>query len=195
MPLVLVPYPNPGALADSAADGAWDIGLIGAEPARAKVMAFSKPYVEIEATYLVPPGSTLRSAADVDSAGVRIATSRRSAYQLWLSDNVKNADLVLTDKPGPELSWDLFCAKKLDALSGLRPWLSAKAKDLPGSTVLPDRFTAIQQAIGVPRKGDADECKEAVAFLDRFVDEAKQSGLIAELLAKYNVVDKLSVAQ
>jgi len=193
--LELVPYPNPGALADSSGDGAWDVGLIGAEPARAKVIGFSRPYAEIEATYLVPPGSTLFSAASVDAAGVRIATSRRSAYELWLSANIKNAEVVLTDEPGPERSWELFLEKKLDALSGLRPWLDTKAKERPAYTVLPDRFTSIQQAIGVPRAGDAAACDAAVAFLDEFVATAKSSGLVARLLAKHGVAEKLSVAQ
>jgi len=192
--LVLVPYPNPGALADSTADGEWDVGLIGAEPVRAEVIGFSRPYAEIEATYLVPPGSALGSASEVDSPGVRIATSRRSAYALWLSANLKQAKLVPTDEPGPELSWELFRTQRLDALSGLRPWLTSKALELPGSSVLPDRFTAIQQAIGVPRSADAPACEAAVAFLDGFVSEAKRSGLVARLLAKHGVAQKLDVA-
>lgn len=171
------------------------MGLIGAEPARAELIGFSRPYAEIEATYLVPPGSALGSASEVDSPGVRIATSRRSAYELWLSANLKHGELVLTDEPGPERSWELFRAQQLDALSGLRPWLTSKAQELPGSRVLPDRFTAIQQAIGVPRSADAQACEAAVEFLDGFVSEAKRSGLVARLIAKHGVAGKLEVAQ
>ena len=35
VPLELVPYANPGLLADAATSDEWDVGLIGAEPARA----------------------------------------------------------------------------------------------------------------------------------------------------------------
>src|SRR5499433_1686100 len=79
VPVVYVPYARPGELADAAGSGVWDIGLIGAEPQRAEKIAFSPAYVEIEATYLVPAGSPLRTLADVDKPGVRISVTGRSA--------------------------------------------------------------------------------------------------------------------
>jgi polar amino acid transport system substrate-binding protein len=85
VPVALLPYPNPGALADAATAGVWDVGLIGAEPQRAHAIDFTAAYVEIEATYLVPPGSPLQIIADVDRPGVRIAAPARSAYELYLS--------------------------------------------------------------------------------------------------------------
>src|SRR3954453_19360987 len=75
VPVAYVPYARPGELADAAGGGVWDIGFIGAEPQGAEKIAFTPPYVEIEATYLVPPGSRLKSIADVDKPGVRIAVS------------------------------------------------------------------------------------------------------------------------
>src|SRR6201998_1179555 len=87
VPVSYVPYARPGELADAAGTGIWDIGLIGAEPQRAEKIAFTPAYVEIEATYLVPAGSPLRAIAEVDRAGVRIAVTARSAYDLWLENN------------------------------------------------------------------------------------------------------------
>src|SRR5213079_316328 len=84
VPVSYVPYARPGELADAAGTGVWDIGLIGAEPQRAEKIAFTAAYVEIEATYMVPPGSPIKSIAEVDRKGVRIAVSARSAYGLWL---------------------------------------------------------------------------------------------------------------
>jgi polar amino acid transport system substrate-binding protein len=95
VPVQYVPFPNPGALADAAGTGAWDIGLIGAEPQRAEKIAFSPAYVEIDSTYLVQSGSSLRTIADVDAPGVRIASMARSAYDLWLERNIRHATLVL----------------------------------------------------------------------------------------------------
>lgn len=89
VPVVYVPYPRPGELADAAVADAWDICLIGTEPARAKTIAFTSAYVEIEATYLVPPGSPLQAIGDVDRPGIRIAVTARSAYDLWLDRNIK----------------------------------------------------------------------------------------------------------
>src|SRR5471032_2278409 len=84
VPIKYVTFKSPGELADQAGKGVWDIGLIGAEPQRAETIAFTAAYAEIEATYLVPAGSPLKTIADVDKPGVRIAVNARSAYDLWL---------------------------------------------------------------------------------------------------------------
>src|SRR3954470_4997481 len=97
VPVKYVPYARPGELADAAGSGVWDIGLIGAEPQRAEKIAFTPAYVEIEATYLVPAGSPVSSIAEVDRAGIRIAVTARSAYDLWLERNLKNAQLVRSE--------------------------------------------------------------------------------------------------
>src|ERR1700693_5902905 len=88
VPVKYVPFPKPGELADAVGNDAWDIGLIGAEPARAEKITFTAAYVEIEATYLVSAGSPITSIAEVDRPGVRIAVSARSAYDLWLERNI-----------------------------------------------------------------------------------------------------------
>ena len=94
VPARCVPYPRPGDLADDAGNDAWDIGLIGAEPQRAEQIAFTPAYAEIEATYLVPPGSPLARIEDVDAPGVRIAVAARAAYDLWLERNIRHATLL-----------------------------------------------------------------------------------------------------
>ena len=97
VPLRLVPYRQPGLLADAVGTDSWDIGLIGAEPQRAEKIAFTAAYAEIEATYLVPAGSPITSMAEVDRAGVRIASTARAAYDLWLERNVRHATLLRAD--------------------------------------------------------------------------------------------------
>lgn len=187
VPLKLVPFKNPGELADAALEDLWDIGNIGAEPERAKTITFTAAYVEIEATYLVPAGSPIQSVAEVDREGVRIAVSQRSAYELWLSDNIKHATLVMAQ--GLDASFDLFVEQELDALAGLRPRLITDVKKLPGARILEGKFTAVQQAIGT--KPDR---KAGAAFLRGFVEEAKSSGLVAKLIEKHGVVGRLTVA-
>jgi polar amino acid transport system substrate-binding protein len=182
-----VPYARPGELADAAGSGMWDIGLIGAEPQRAEKIAFTPAYVEIEATYLVPAGSPLWTIADVDRAGVRIAVSARSAYDLWLERNIKSAQLVRAE--GGDATFEQFVGEKLDALAGLRPRLLEDATKLPGSRILDGQFTAVQQAIGTERKNTT-----GAAFLREFVEETKRSGLVARLLERHGVVGRLSVA-
>src|SRR6187200_156759 len=131
VPVKYVPYARPGELADAAGSGVWDIGLIGAEPQRAEKIAFSPAYVEIEATYLVPAGSSIKSVAEVDRAGVRIAVTARSAYDLWLERNIKNAQLIRAE--GGDATFKLFVDEKLEALAGLRSRLVEDVQKLPGA--------------------------------------------------------------
>ena len=165
----------------------WDIGLIGAEPARAEKIAFTAAYVEIEATYLVPAGSPLQTIEQVDQAGIRIAVSARSAYDLWLERNIKHATLVRSD--GLNSAVEMFVRDKLDALAGLRPGLLGDIQKMPGARILDGKFTAVQQAIGTAKRNAA-----GAAFLSDFVEEAKKSGLVAKLIEKHGVVGRLSVA-
>lgn len=187
VPVQYVPFPKPGLLADAVDEDKWDIGLIGAEPARAEKIAFTAAYVEIEATYMVPPGSMLNSIAEVDRPGVRIAVTARSAYDLWLERNIRYAQLVRSDTLSS--AFEMFVRDKLEALAGLRPGLLGDAPKLPGCRILDGQFTAVQQAVGTPRKNEA-----GAAFLRAFVEEAKRSGLVASLIEKHGVVGRLSVA-
>ena len=187
VPVQYTSYPNPGALADAATDDAWDIGNIGAEPERAKTIAFTAAYCEIEATYLVPAGSELDTIEAVDAPGVRIAVYGRSAYGLWLADNIRHAELVKAD--GVDESVELFKAGGIDALAGLRPRLIQDVGEIAGSKILDGQFSAVQQAIGTKPDRPA-----GIAFLQSFVEEAKQDGLVAELIARHGVEGKLTVA-
>ena len=187
VPIVFVPYPKPGELADAVGADAWDIGLIGAEPQRAQKIAFSPAYVEIEATYLVPPDSPLNTIADVDRPGIRIAVTARAAYDLWLERNIRHAQLIRADSLAG--AFELFVRDKLEALAGLRPGLLSDMPKLPGARMLDGQFTAVQQAIGTARANQA-----GAAFLRDFVEQAKASGLVARLIERHNVTGRLSVA-
>ena len=187
VPVKYLPYARPGELADDAEKGLWDIGLIGAEPARAEKIAFTAAYAEIEATYLVPAGSPHQSIADVDRAGVRIAVTARSAYDLWLERNIKHAELVRSDSL--TTAAERFARDRLDALAGLRPGLLADIEKFPGARILDGQFTAVQQEVGTARTNIA-----GAGFLHDFVEEAKASGLVARLIEKHNVTGRLSVA-
>jgi polar amino acid transport system substrate-binding protein len=181
-----VQFDRPSKLADAAGTNVWDIGLIGAEPARAEKITFTPAYCEIEATYLVQPNSPYQTVADVDRAGSRIAVRRGAAYDLWLERNIKHATVLRSDTAdGP---FNQFVAEKLDALASLRPGLLEDVKKLPGARILPGNFTTVQQAIGTGKANAA-----GAAFLREFVAEAKRSGLVAQLIAKHHVVG-LSVA-
>jgi len=180
VPVQLLPYPNPGVLADAATTGVWDVGFIGAEPQRANVIDFTPAYVEIEATYLVPPGSPLQTIAEVDRPGIRIAAPARSAYELHLSRTLKFAELVRDE--GADNTFKRFVADRLDALAGLRPRLVIDQAAMPGSSILDGRFHAVQQAAGTPKGRPA-----GAQYLRAFIEDVKATGLVARLIEKHHV--------
>jgi polar amino acid transport system substrate-binding protein len=176
----LVPFATAGKLADAVKAGAWDVAFLGNEPQRAAEIAFSPAYLEIEATYLVPAGSNIHSIDEVDRAGVRIATAVNSAYDLYLSRNLKHASLVRAN--AIQGSYDVFVKDKLEVLSGLKPRLLDDAKTLPGSRVLDGRFTVVQQSVGTPQGRPA-----AASYLAEFAKEMKTSGFVAQAIARHKV--------
>ena len=175
-----VKFDAAGKLADAVKEARVDVGFIGAEPQRAQDIAFSGAYLEIPVTFLVPAGSKIRSIADVDQDGVRVSVSERSAYDLFLSRNLKKAKLVRA--AGIQASYDLFVAEKLEALGGLKPRLVQDAEKLAGSRILDGQITGVQQAIGTPKARAA-----AAQFLVSFVEDLKHSGLVKKMAAEHNV--------
>ena len=180
VPIAFVSFDAAGTTADAIRDAAVDAGFIASEAERASVIEFSSAYLELPATYLVAARSPLHSLSDVDRPGVRIAVSDRSAYDLYLTRTLKNAQLVRAE--GIPASFKLFVDQELDALAGLGPGLLRDARKLPGSRLLDGHFTAIQQSIGVPKERAA-----AAKVLREFVEDAKRSGLVAQLLQKHGV--------
>src|SRR2546428_4374855 len=178
VPVELVPFETAGKLADAVKAGAWDVAFLANEPVRANEIAFSSAYLEIEAGYLVPAGSPIRSIEDVDREGVRVAVNAKSAYDLYLARNLQRAKLFRA--PTVDASYQLFVADKLDVLAGLKPRLVMDAEKLPGSRVLEGRFSAVQQSIGPPhgRPPGAQDLRE-------FAEDAKASGFVAQAIERH----------
>jgi len=185
-PVEFVPFDTAGKLADGVKTSAWDVAFLGAEPQRAAEIDFTAAYLEIPATYLVPAGSNIRSVAEVDREGVRIAVTERAAYELYLTRTIKHATLVRTQ--GLDGAFNLFVADRLEALSGLKPRLLMDVQKLPGARVLDGQFTGVQQAIGMPKGKSA-----ALAYVRAFVEEAKSSGLVTDAISR-NGVQGVTVA-
>ena len=115
LPVEFVAYTAAGRMAEAVKTGAWDVAFLGAEPERENDITFTAAYLEIEATYLVPAGSPLRTIVDVDREGVRIAVSAGSAYDLFLSRTLQRARLMRVQ--GIDASFELFVADKLEVLA------------------------------------------------------------------------------
>lgn len=175
----LIPHEAAGKVFDGATTNVWDIAFVAIEPVRAAVIEFTAPYVIIEGTYMVPKDSALKEIADVDRTGVRIAVGLKSAYDLFLSRNIKNATILRATAGGGNAGIDFFVAEKLEAVGGVRQPLEAYAKDHPEMRVMDGHFMEIRQAMGTPKGRLA-----GAAYLQAFVEEMKASGFVAEALKR-----------
>jgi polar amino acid transport system substrate-binding protein len=177
VPVEIVAYDSVAVMGDAAPTGAWDIAFLGSDPAREALMSFTAAYLEIAATYLVRADSPLRTAADVDREGVRVAAPARANYELFLRRNLGRAQLVSAADGGAAFA--LLAGGEVDALAGLTEGLLGLAPKLPGSRLVDGQFMGVQQSIAVPRGRDA-----GLAYVRRVVEDAKASGLVARAIAR-----------
>lgn len=176
----LVGFESAGQMVAGLKAGAWDVAFLAIDPGRADEIDFTAPYIEIEGTYLVPPDSSLRALEDVDRDGVRIGVSANSAYDLFLRRSVQRAQLV--PAADPTAAFELLVGGQVDVAAGVRQSLMANAEKLAGSRVLPGRFMAIQQALGIPKGRN-----EAAQYLRQFIEDAKASGFVARAIEKAGI--------
>ena len=184
VPVEFVPFEAAGKVFEALKAGAWDIAFLAVEPVRAAEIAFTAPYVLIEGTYMVPVDSPLKAVADVDRKGVRIAVGRGSAYDLYLTRTLKNAEIVRAETGGGRAMIDLFLKDKLEVAAGVKQPLVAYAKGNLNVRVMDGRFMTIEQAMGTPRGRDA-----GARYLRAFVEEMKASGFVADALRRSNQPD------
>ncbi len=176
VPVDFVTYDAAGKVTDALQRDAWDVAFLAIDPVRSAGITYTAPYVLIEGAYLVPDGSPIRTNDDVDRAGVRVVVGRGSAYDLYLTRTLKNAQLVRV--PTSADAMDAFERDHLEVAAGVKQPIAAYAAAHPGLRVLPGRFMVIEQAVGLPKARDA-----ALPFVRAFVEEMKASGFVAKALA------------
>jgi len=180
VPVELVTFTTAGQVVDALKGGRVDVGFVAIDPERAADVSYTAPYVIIEGAYLVHADSPIRDNADVDRAGTRVAVGARSAYDLYLSRELKNATIVRAPS-SPEVT-DFFLAQRLDVAAGVKQQLEADARRLPGLRLLEGRFMVINQAMGTPRGRAA-----GARYLTDFVVTMKTSGFVAQALARHGI--------
>ncbi|HSV59562.1 MAG TPA: transporter substrate-binding domain-containing protein [Variovorax sp.] len=158
-----------------------DVGFFAIDPARSEGLSFTAPYVLIEGSYLVPAASALKSNEEVDRAGTRVAVGSGSAYDLFLTRELKQAQIVRV--AGAKGVMEALRAGQVEVAAGIRQVLELEAQADAALRMLPGRFMVIQQAMGTPASRGA----QAAAALAAFVEEMKASGFVAEALARHKV--------
>jgi len=169
----LVVFEAAGKVTDAAKSGAWDVAFVAIEPRRAEVIG--SPYVVIEGTYMAAADSPLKTIADVDRDGIRIAVPRGSAYDLFLSRTLQHATLVRY--PNPPQSLEGYIRDKIDVAAGVKEQLVAFAKSHPGYRVMDGHFQEIREAMGVPLGHES-----GLRYLREFVEEMKADGFVRQSL-------------
>lgn len=170
-----------GKSVQALSEGQADIGFFALDPLRGEGVLFTQAYVLIEGSYLVRKGANIQNNAQVDQAGVRVMVGKGSAYDLFLTRHLKNAEIVRAPT-SPEVVAE-FLAQGVEVAAGVRQQLEADARQHAGLELIPGRFMVIEQAMAVP-KGHGPQ---AAAQLNEFVAEMKRSGMVAQSLLTHKV--------
>lgn len=180
VPLELVTFAAAGKVVEAIKNAQVDVGFVAIDPVRGADMLQTPAYVVIEGAYLVRDNSPIKNNSDVDRAGNRIVVGNGSAYDLFLTREIKAATLVKA--PTSPAVIDTFLSQNLEVAAGVKQQLQADAKRLPGLRLLDGRFMDINQAMGIPK------CREAgLKFVRDFVEEMKASGFVAEALKRHRI--------
>lgn len=181
VPLELVVYDGAGKAVKGMESGAADVGFFAIDPLRANVLTFTRPYVLIEGSYLVRQDSSIEGIHEVDKRANRVAVGKGSAYDLYLTRELREAEIVrISTSPAVV---DSFVENKYEVAAGVRQQLEADAKRLGGLRVLPGRFMVIEQAMATPKTHG----RLAAHLLSEFVEFMKFSGFVLEALRRHNI--------
>ena len=181
VPLELVGFETAAQSVEAVTQERADFGFFAVDPARGAGIHFTAPYVLIEGAYLVRNGSALQDNAEVDQPANRVVVGKGSAYDLYLSRELKQAQ-ILRSSSSPTVV-DTFIEVGAEVAAGVKQQLEADALRVGGVRLLPGRFMVIQQAMGLPKgRGDA-----AAALLRRYVEDMKTSGFVAQALQRHGI--------
>ncbi len=181
VPVEWVVHETAAASVQSVREERADVGFFAIDPLRGQGIGFTAPYVLIEGSYLVPIHSPIQSNDEVDRPRVRIAVGQGSAYDLYLSREIKQAELVRA--PSSPAVVDTFVAQMLEVAAGVKQQLEADLLRYSGYRLLPGRFMVIQQAMGLPlSRGES-----ARLALAQFVEQMKASGFVADALKRHGI--------
>ncbi len=179
--LELLVFDSAGKSVESVTSQASDIGFFAVDPVRGAGITFTAPYVLIEGSYLVPQASPIAHNEEVDRPGVRVVVGKGSAYDLYLTRELKQAGIVRA--PTSPTVVDTFLAQGFEVAAGVKQQLQADAQRVPGLRLLPGRFMVIQQAMGLP----IGRSEAAATALREFVEDMKKSGFVDDALKRHGI--------
>lgn len=167
--------------------GAADVGFFAVDPQRSQGLLFTAPYVVIEGAYVVPQQSPIKTSADVDQRGIRVAVAEKSAYDLYLTRALQHAQLIRTTRSSEVV--DLMLSRHLDVAAGVRQQLEKDMQSHPDLRLLQPGFMQIEQAMAT-----SGSLVPLHAYLQAFVEQLKASGFIRQALQRHQIEGVVAVA-
>ena len=183
LPVQLIPFKTAGATVDAVKTGEIDLVFVAIDPVRGADISYTPAYIQIEGAYMVKANSSINNNEEVDAVGNEIVVGKGSAYDLYLSREIKHATLLRA--ASSQAVVDDFMSGQGNVAAGVKQQLESDAKRYEGLRMLPGRFMVINQAIGIPKARTQYEV--TTAYLSDVIAELKQSGFIAEAMKRHNI--------
>ena len=179
--LELIEFDAAGKSVEAVRTEQADLGFFAIDPKRGEGISFTGAYIEIEGAYLVPVDSPIVKNEEVDQASHRVVVGAGSAYDLFLSRELKLAQIVRSPTSPSVVA--MFLRQQFEVAAGVKQQLQADALRVTGVRLLPGRFMVIHQAMGIPNK----RSPSALGLVSAFIEEMKAGGFVAELMARHHI--------
>jgi polar amino acid transport system substrate-binding protein len=183
LPIEFVSFQTAGETVEALKVGTLDLIFVAIDPVRGADISYTPAYIQIEGAYMVKASSPLRKNEEVDVAGNEIVVGKGSAYDLYLTREIKHATLLRS--ASSQTVVDDFMKGKGNVAAGVKQQLESDAQRYEGLRILPGRFMVINQAIGVPKS--RPEFEKTTAFLTKVIAGLKTSGFISESMKQHGI--------
>jgi polar amino acid transport system substrate-binding protein len=183
LPIQLIPFRSAGATVDGIKNGELDMVFVAIDPVRGADISYTPAYIQIEGAYMVKASSPLKSNVEVDVAGTEIVVGKGSAYDLYLTREMKNATLLRAASSQAVI--DDFMSGKGNVAAGVKQQLESDAKRYEGLRMLPGRFMVINQSIGISKA--RPDFEKTTAYLSEVIAQLKQSGFVANSMQRHHI--------
>jgi polar amino acid transport system substrate-binding protein len=175
VPVEIVAHNGSGEIQNSADGKRWDVAFLPVDAERKKLVDFGNAYHLLQSTFLVAPGSKMKSVKDADAKGVGIGGVANTATfraAIEATPNATHVEFAKVDAATAAMN-----EGKIEAIALSRESLSGLVGKIPGARILDDIFLNSSTAVCIP-KGRP----EALDYVSAFIEEAKASGLVRKSL-------------